>query len=122
MSLHDSTVVAVHGMATGFPPDPSDHARETYLVIGDPPVLAGAVQVTVACPSPGATVTPPGGPGVVLGVTSTAVDAAPGPAAFTARTRTRYAVPFTSPVTAIGLAVDAGLLAIHVVPSFVDHS
>jgi hypothetical protein len=37
-------------------------------VIGDPPVLVGAVQVTVAAALPGAAVTPVGAPGAVTDV------------------------------------------------------
>ena len=35
-----------------------------------PPVLAGALQLTVACPFPAAAVTFVGGPGTVRGVTA----------------------------------------------------
>ena len=41
----------------------------TYPVIALPPVLAGAVNVTVACVLPGVAVTFVGGPGAVAGVT-----------------------------------------------------
>lgn len=48
--------------------------------------------------SPGVTVSPVGADGIVLGVATTVLEAEPPPARFTARTRTRYEVPFASPV------------------------
>ena len=88
-------------------------------------MLAGAVNATDTLPLPGVTTSPDGAPGTVRGVTLTGTDAAPAPAAFTARTRTRYDVPFTSPDTTSGLAVDAGLRATHGphdAPPFDDHA
>jgi hypothetical protein len=38
-------------------------------VIAEPPLLAGGVNETVACPFPPTAVTPVGDPGVVAGVT-----------------------------------------------------
>ena len=65
----------------------------TYAVIGDPPLLVGADQLTFTCPEPtpdaGATtaVTDCGAPGIVRGVADAVADAAPVPAALTADTR-----------------------------------
>lgn len=54
---------------------PAGLETTVYEVIGSPPLLAGAVQVTVAEPFPGDAVAVPGTPGVVAGVT--AFDGAP---------------------------------------------
>ena len=61
--------------------------------------MAAAVKRTASDPFPGVTVSPVGADGMVLGVAVTVLDAEPPPARFTARTRTRYEVPFTSPLT-----------------------
>jgi hypothetical protein len=71
-------------------------------VIGEPPSLAGAVNVIVACAFPGAADVMVGAPGTVLGVTDTGEDALPVPAALVAATVHEYAVPLASPVTVIG--------------------
>jgi hypothetical protein len=56
-------------------------------VIDAPPVLAGAVQETVACPLPAVADTPVGAPGTVDGVAAAdAVEAAPVPDTFVAVT------------------------------------
>jgi hypothetical protein len=84
-----------------------------YDVIGLPPLEAGAVHDTVACPAPAVAVTPVGAPGAAAGVTALdAADAGPVPAEFVAVTVNVYAVPFVSPVT---LAVVAGGLPVTVV-------
>ena len=57
-----------------------------YPVIADPPLLAGAVNATVAWPLPAVTVPIVGAPGTVRGVTWTVPDAAPVPAEFVAVT------------------------------------
>ena len=55
--------------------------------MADPPLDAGAVHDTVACPLPATADTPVGAPGTVAGVTATeAADAAPVPATFFAVT------------------------------------
>ena len=52
-----------------------------------PPLLAGAVQLTVACPGPAVAVTPVGASGTVKGVTlGDAAEATPSPAVFDAFT------------------------------------
>ena len=81
-------------------------------MIADPPLDAGAVHDTVACPLPGTADTPvgvPGGPAAVTG--AEAVDCGPTPAAFVALTVNVYAVPPTNPVTASDLA-DAAAAAV----------
>ena len=67
-------------------------------LIGDPPVLTGAVQSRSMKRSPGVPVRSVGVPGVVLGVTgSVADDGRPGPAALIAEMRNRYSVPLVNP-------------------------
>jgi hypothetical protein len=74
-------------------------------VIALPPLLAGAVNVTVALAFPAVAVPMVGGPGTVaatLGVTLfDAADAALLPITLTALTVNVYAVPFVRPVTLI---------------------
>ena len=54
-------------------------------MIAEPPFDSGAVKVTRNAPSSGATAEITGTPGVVIGVALREFDAAPLPAAFTAR-------------------------------------
>jgi hypothetical protein len=69
-------------------------------VITEPPSLAGAVKVTIACALPRVAVPIVGAPGTVAGVTLfDAADAGPAPTALVAFTVNVYAVPFASPVT-----------------------
>jgi hypothetical protein len=70
-------------------------------VIGAPPVLLGAVQVSATCPSPAVPVTLVGALGAVPdGVTALdAADDGPEPLALAATTVKVYAVPFVRPVT-----------------------
>jgi hypothetical protein len=80
-------------------------------VIALPPLLAGAVKLTVACALPALAATAVGAPGTVAGVT--AVDellAAPLPMALVATTLKVYAVPLTRPVTLIGEAAPLALI------------
>ena len=68
-----------------------------------PPFEGGAVKVTVADVSPAVAVPIVGAPGMVAGVIEFEADeAGPVPAEFVAVTVKVYAVPFVSPVTAIG--------------------
>jgi hypothetical protein len=68
-------------------------------VIGLPPLLTGAVKLTLACPLPAVAVAPVGAPGTVLGVTLLdGADASLEPAMFVATTVNVYATPFESPV------------------------
>ena len=54
-------------------------------MIAEPPLDAGAVKVTRNAPSSGATADITGMPGVVIGVALREFEAAPSPAALTAR-------------------------------------
>src|SRR4051794_18625756 len=73
----------------------------TYPVSGVPPVLVGAVQVTVALKSPAAADGLVGAPGALpLGVMAFELDdAGPVPMALIAATVNVYAVPLVRPVT-----------------------
>lgn len=74
-----------------------------------PPVLAGAVQDTVACALPAVAVTAVGAPGTVIacGVTGTeGKDSGPLPRALVACTVNVYVVPSVNPVTVV-LVMDA---------------
>jgi hypothetical protein len=81
-------------------------------VIALPPLLSGAVKVTLACAFPPVAVTPVGAPGTVAGVTLLdAIDGAPDPAAFVATTVKVYAVPLVSPVMVCVVFVLPALLS-----------
>ena len=68
-----------------------------------PPLLAGAVQLTVACAFPATAAAAVGAPGTVAGVTALlAVEAGLGPTALVAVTVKVYAVPLVNPVTVQG--------------------
>jgi hypothetical protein len=98
----DATVIEVHGAAQ-VPVTPLGEDVAVYVVIADPPLLAGAVNVTVACALPRVAVPMAGAPGTVAGVTL--FDAAEGglvPAALVAVTVKVYAVPLVSPATVHG--------------------
>jgi hypothetical protein len=74
-----------------------------YEVIAEPPLLAGAVNETVAWPLPCTAVTLVGAPGAVAGRTELLVaDAVLVPIAFVAVTVNVYVVPLVSPVIVIG--------------------
>ena len=69
-----------------------------------PPVLAGAVKLTVALLFPAVAVPMAGAPGTVAGVRLLdAAEAALVPALLVAVTVKVYGVPFVSPLTVIGL-------------------
>ena len=80
-----------------------------YPVIAEPPLLTGAVNITVAWAFPAVAVPIVGTPGTVddaVGVTEfEAALAELFPMAFVAVTVKVYAVPLVSPVTVIGLVV-----------------
>jgi len=59
----------------------------------EPPSLP-EVKLMVACPEPTVAESDVGAPGVVRGVPVAGPDAAPSPSDVTARTRTKYSVPF----------------------------
>ena len=68
-----------------------------------PPLLPGAVKVTLACALPPVAVPLVGAPGTVAGVTLfEAADAAPVPALLVAVTVKVYAVPLVKPPTTTG--------------------
>ena len=75
-----------------------------YPVIADPPVLVGAVKLTVALPLLPLAEIPVGAPGAIAaGVTADdALEAAPVPTELVAVTVKVYAVPLVSPITVIG--------------------
>ena len=85
-------------------------------MIALPPVVEGAVQLSATVPCPAVAPSAAGAPAVESGVPLADADAAPAPAAFTARSPTAYVVPLTRPVMTSGLAVDAGLRELHVAP------
>ena len=79
---------------------PPGDAVTVYPVIGEPPLLTGAVHDTAAWAFPGVAVTAVGAPGTVFGVTATlGIEASELPAALAAVTVNVYAVPLTRPVT-----------------------
>jgi hypothetical protein len=81
-----------------------------YAVTGDPPLLAGGPNETVACPLSAVASTLCGAPGVVAGMTVfDGTDANPIPSRLLAITVNVYDVPFVSPLTVIGLAVPVAL-------------
>jgi hypothetical protein len=81
-------------------------------VIALPPLLAGAVKVTLACALPPVAITFVGAPGTVAGVTEfDGVDGALDPAALAATTVKVYAVPFVSPVIVCVVFVLPALLS-----------
>ena len=87
-------------------------AVTVYPVTDDPPLLVGAVNETVTCASPLATVTPVGALGTVDGVAADdAVDCADVPIPLVAVTLNVYGAPFVNPVT---IHVVAGAVATHV--------
>ena len=66
---------------------PPGLAVTVYPVIAEPPLLAGAVHDTAACPLPATAVTAVGEPGIVVGVTAVlGAEAGEVPAAFVAVT------------------------------------
>ena len=85
-----------------------------YPVIADPPVLVGAVKLTVALPLLPLAEIPVGAPGAIgAGVTEDdAVEAVPVPIALVAVTVKVYAVPLVSPVTVIGEDVPLAVTAV----------
>jgi hypothetical protein len=85
-----------------------------YVVIADPPILAGGDHDTLADAASGEATTFIGAPGTApaVGVTPVdAVDAALVPTEFVAVAVNVYVVPFVSPVT---VQVNVGDVAVHV--------
>ena len=84
-------------------------------MIAAPPLLAGAVKVTLTWAFPAVAVPMVGAPGTVAGVTLfDAADGALVPMAFVAVTVQVTAVPFTNPVTVSGELVPDALCVPHV--------
>jgi len=78
-------------------------------MIGEPPVLAGAVHVTARLALPLTATTAVGLPGTVAaGVADARTDARPDPTAFLAITLITYGVPLVNPVMVRDVAVDTG--------------
>ena len=74
-----------------------------YVLIADPPLLAGGVKLTVASALPANAVAAVGAPGSPAGVTLfDAAEAGLGPALLKAKTVNVYAVPSVRPGTTIG--------------------
>jgi hypothetical protein len=98
------------GVVTVAPPG---LAVTVYDVIGEPPLLAGAFQLTVTAPLPAAPTTAVGGPGGPVGVTlADGADAADGPTPLLATTVNVYAVPFVRPLTFADNVVPSGVVAV----------
>ena len=87
------------------------------MVIGAPPLNAGAEYDTRSLPEDGSMPVIVGASGARDGVPVAELLAVPGPAAFTARILTAYWVPFVSPVMTSGEDVEAGDLVVQLVPS-----
>ena len=86
--------------------------------MAEPPLLAGALNVTVACALPAVAVPIVGAPGTVAGVTLLeAADAAPVPTPLVAVTVKVYAVPLVKPVTVIDVH---GAVQVPVMPLGVE--
>ena len=83
-------------------------------MIAAPPVLLGAVKLTVALPLLPVAVTPVGTPGAIgAGVTALdAVEAVPVPAELVAETVNVYPVPLVRPVTVIGEEVPVAVTGV----------
>ena len=88
-----------------------DDDTTLYLVIAEPPLDAGAVKETVACPFPLVAVPIVGAPGAVASNTDPVVATGPSPTEFCAVTVNVYVVPVTTPLTSVAivlkLSVDA---------------
>ena len=81
-------------------------------MIAEPPLLAGAVHDTLACPLPAVASTAVGAPGIALGVTAVlGGDAAEVPRALVAVTVNVYAVPSVSPATVVLVAPEVAAVA-----------
>ena len=89
--------------------------------MASPPSLP-AVKATLSWPLPGVIDVIVGAPGTVRGVPGVEEEAAPEPAAFTARSCTWYVVPFVNPVITTGEAVDTGERVVHDDPPSVEYS
>jgi hypothetical protein len=94
--------VTVQGDDAHVPVCPPEEVA-VYDVMAEPPSLAGAEKLTVACALPAVAVPIVGAPGVVAGVTLLeAADAGPAPTPLVAVTVNVYAVPLARPRTVHG--------------------
>ena len=114
-------------MVTGevVPASASDQATpplELYwnFVIAEPP-SEPAVKAIEAVVSPGVATTEVGADGLVRGVTDTAEEAVPLPAALMARSLIEYVVPFVSPLIVIGEA-RSSTVSLQVLPPSGEYS
>ena len=93
-------------------------------MIGDPPLLTGAVHLSVAVVLPATTERSTAALGTLAGVTGEEV--AEGrllPTALTAITLKTYAVPLVRPVATYDVRVDTGLtICVQLVPPLVERS
>jgi hypothetical protein len=77
---------------------PPEDDVTVYDVTDDPPSVIGALQETVAVPSPGTATPEVGGPGTVAGTTPGLGSLeGPAPARFVASTENVYVVPLLNP-------------------------
>ena len=93
-------------------------------MIGEPPVLAGAVHVTASWALPLTATTDVGLPGTVAAGVAGAelADGRLEPTAFLAMTLITYAVPLVRPVTVHAVAVDTGSVkVVHVEPPLLEY-
>jgi hypothetical protein len=101
-------VKAVEPALLSVPPDGLEVTA--YPVMDEPPLLAGALKVTLASAFPAVATAEVGTPGMPIGVTG--FDADEGelvPTELTAYTAKLYDVPFVRPVTVIGEPVDVAV-------------
>ena len=127
VTVHEVAVIGepglyrVHDPATPLLPE----YFTRYSVIGDPPVLAGAVHVTARLALPLTATTDVGLSGTVAAGVAGAefADGRLMPTAFTAITLMTYAVPLVRPVTVHGDAVigELGLYRVHVEPLLLEY-
>jgi len=99
------------GLADFVAVNPPGLEVTVYEVIVLPPLEAGGVNTTLACPTPGVALFITGAPGNAAGLTARErAEAGPVPTAFVALTVKVYDVPFVRPVTTIGLVRPVAIL------------
>jgi hypothetical protein len=91
-------------------------------VIGEPPLVTGAVHEIVAVVLPATTERSTGALGTLAGVTGEEVaEGGLMPTALTAMTLKTYAVPFVRPVATYEVRIDTGLtIRVQVVPPLIE--
>ena len=91
---------------------PAGFEVTVYPVMALPPLLTGAVKLTLACAFPAVAVAPVGGRGAPTGVTAfDGSDGGPVPAIFVATAVNVYDTPFVRPVTVCVVVVVPALLS-----------